>query len=430
MKKHISLTILVMLILTLGLSACGTLSGVNASPLTASGYFSATQVNIAPETGGRVVSVSVKEGDQVLQGDELFRLDTALLEAQRDQTEASVRVAEEALKSAQIQYERVLQGERLQDRQNRLTRWNTPQPAQFELPTWYFDKQEEIASAQAELDAAEVFLSEEKANLQRILADSASESFINAESRLANAQTTFLIAEEVLDLANNAEDNEDLVDFAQDQYDVAETELRSAQTNYDRLLTTQAAQDVLEGRARVRIAQERYDFAFDHYAFLQTGEESLQVKSAEAGLNQAEASLLQAQSALNLIDVQLEKTVVNAPMDGYVLAQNLEVGEMLSPGGVVMVIGKLEELELTVYIPVTEYGQVRLGDEVSIEVDSFPGTTFTGTVTYISDQAEFTPRNVQTMEGRQSTVYAIRVTVPNPDLRLKPGMPADVTFGE
>gem|GEM_PF-770001 len=144
----------------------------------------------------------------------------------------------------------------------------------------------------------------------------------------------------------------------------------------------------------------------------------------------AEASLLQAQSALNLIDVQLEKTVVNTPMDGYVLAQNLEVGEMLSPGGVVMVIGKLEELELTVYIPVTEYGQVRLGDEVSIEVDSFPGTSFTGTITYISDQAEFTPRNVQTIEGRQSTVYAIKVTVPNPDLRLKPGMPADVTFGE
>jgi multidrug resistance efflux pump len=430
MKKRISLIILLMLILTLGLSACGTLRGVNASPLTASGYFSATQVNIAPETGGRVVSVSVKEGDQVLQGDELFRLDTVLLEAQRDQTEASVRVAEEALKSAQTQYERVLQGERLQDRQNRLTRWNTPQPSQFELPIWYFDKQEEIASAQAELDAAEVFLAEEKANLQRILADSASESFINAESRLANAQTTFLIAEEVLDLANNAEDNEDLVDFAQDQYDVAETELGSAQTNYDRLLTTQAAQDVLEGRARVRIAQERYDFAFDHYASLQTGEESLQVQSAEAGVNQAEASLLQAQSALNLIDVQLEKTVVNAPMDGYVLAQNLDVGEMLSPGGVVMVIGKLEELELTVYIPVTEYGQVRLGDEVSIEVDSFPGTSFTGTITYISDQAEFTPRNVQTIEGRQSTVYAIRVTVPNPDLRLKPGMPADVTFGE
>jgi hypothetical protein len=61
-------------------------------------------------------------------------------------------------------------------------------------------------------------------------------------------------------------------------------------------------------------------------------------------------------------------------------------------------------------------------------VDSFPGETFSGTVVYISDQAEFTPRNVQTVEGRKTTVYAIKLNVPNADLKLKPGMPADVTF--
>jgi len=87
-------------------------------------------------------------------------------------------------------------------------------------------------------------------------------------------------------------------------------------------------------------------------------------------------------------------------------------------------------VNLTVYIPETDYGKVNLDDEVSITVDSFPAKNFLGTVMTISDQAEFTPSNVQTIEGRRTTVYAIKISVPNPDLQLKPGMPADVTFGE
>jgi multidrug efflux pump subunit AcrA (membrane-fusion protein) len=93
-----------------------------------------------------------------------------------------------------------------------------------------------------------------------------------------------------------------------------------------------------------------------------------------------------------------------------------------------MVIGQLDEVELVVYIPETEYGNIYLEQEVSIEVDSFPGESFAATVVYISDQAEFTPRNVQTEEGRRATVYAVRLLVPNPEGKLKPGMPADVAF--
>lgn len=217
-------------------------------------------------------------------------------------------------------------------------------------------------------------------------------------------------------------------DYAQSLFDAAESELKSAQTDYDRLLTTKAAEDVLEARARLKVAQERFDRALDYYNSLLTGDQSMQVKAAEAGVQQAEAALAQAQAALAVIDVQLKKTVVTAPVDGVVLTRGIEVGETLAPGGVVITIGQLQEVELVVYIPETEYGKVNLGDQVSIAVDSFPGQTFTGSVTYISDKAEFTPRNVQTVEGRQATVYAIKLSVPNPELKLKPGMPADVTF--
>jgi len=278
------------------------------------------------------------------------------------------------------------------------------------------------------MEAAATDLDKEKANLEKTLKNVASQEFLDAEKRVADAQAAFIIAEQVLNQAKSAQDNEDLQNFAQDQYDAAENELKSAQTDYARLLTTQAAKDVLEARARVKVAQERFDSALDYYNSFLTGDQSLQVKVAEAGVQQAEAAQAQAQAALAALDVQIAKTIIRAPMDGVVLIRNLEIGETVAPGGVVMVIGQLAEVELVVYIPETEYGKVNLGDQVSIIVDSFPGETFTGTVVQISDKAEFTPRNVQTVEGRRATVYGIKISVPNLDLKLKPGMPADVTF--
>jgi multidrug efflux pump subunit AcrA (membrane-fusion protein) len=94
----------------------------------------------------------------------------------------------------------------------------------------------------------------------------------------------------------------------------------------------------------------------------------------------------------------------------------------------VFVIGKLATLQITIYLPESLYGRVKLGQTTRVMVDSYPDVTFAATVVHIADQAEFTPRNVQTVEGRRTTVYAIKLDVPNPDGKLKPGMPADVTF--
>lgn len=429
MKNYLSKIISLVIVFSIGLTGCQSLNGQSTAQLNASGTISVAQVNIAPQLGSMVVSVSVEEGSQVKKGDELFRLDDSLLKAQRDQANAAITLAEASLNTAKVQYELALNVSRLQDQQNRTSSWNITQPTQFELPTWYFDKDEKIESAKAEMEAASADLVVEKANLQKTLSDNASQGFLDAKKRVADAQVAFLIADQVLTQANSAQDKEDLQNFAQDQYDAAETELTSSQSNYNRLLTTQAAKDVLEGRARAQVAQERFDRALDYYNSLMSGDQSLQVKAAESGVTQAEAALSQAQAALATLDVQLEKTIVTAPVDGTVLTRNLEIGETLAPTGVVLIIGQLQEVNLTVYIPETEYGKVKLGDQVSITVDSFPGETFSGTVVYISDQAEFTPRNVQTVEGRKTTVYAVKLSVPNADLKLKPGMPADVTFG-
>ena len=115
-------------------------------------------------------------------------------------------------------------------------------------------------------------------------------------------------------------------------------------------------------------------------------------------------------------------------MDGVVLIRSIEVGEILQAGVPAMTIGKLDTLKVTVYIPETQYGQLQVGEKATLSTDSFPNETFNATITRIADQAEFTPQNVQTKEGRQTTVYAVELSVDNQSGKLKPGMPVDVTF--
>jgi HlyD family secretion protein len=119
---------------------------------------------------------------------------------------------------------------------------------------------------------------------------------------------------------------------------------------------------------------------------------------------------------------------IRAPIDGVVLLRAAEPGEITSAGGSLLVVANLDKMTLTIYVPEDEYGKIYLGQEYPITVDSFPNRVFMGKVTHISDQAEFTPRNVRTVQGRKNTVYAVRLTIPNPNHALKPGMPADVTL--
>ncbi|MFU8771227.1 MAG: HlyD family secretion protein [Anaerolineales bacterium] len=444
MKKHLSKLVSLIAVFSMVLSACTVLNGANTTDLKASGTISAREVNIASQIGGQVVSVSVEEGVQVTTGDELFRLDDSLLQAQRNVATASLEtaqsaaaVAEAGLASAQVQYDMAVKTALSEEQPNRTADWLADKPADFNQPVWYFSKAELLKSAQANLAAAETALNQAQENLSTVEQRSAGQGFLDIEKLLSDARLAYQIAQSVLDKANAAQDGQDLKDEAQSRFDDTKVELENAQKKYDNALTTEGANDVLQARAKVSIAQETYDAALDYSRTLETGMDSPRVVAAKKALEQAEAVAQQAQSAtmqvqanLELIDAQIAKTVIVAPIDGVVLIRNLEVGETVAPGSVVMVIGQLVEVELVVYIPVTEYGKVQLSDQVFITVDSFPGETFNGTVVYISDKAEFTPRNVQTVEGRQATVYAIKLTVPNANLKLKPGMPADVIFSK
>ncbi|NMB54498.1 MAG: efflux RND transporter periplasmic adaptor subunit, partial [Leptolinea sp.] len=119
---------------------------------------------------------------------------------------------------------------------------------------------------------------------------------------------------------------------------------------------------------------------------------------------------------------------IRSPLNGVVLLRAADPGEITTAGGALLVVADLTEVTLTIYVPEAQYGQIYLGQILPVTVDSFPDREFYGRVTYISDEAEFTPRNAQTIQNRKNTVYAVKLTIPNPDLDLKPGMPADATL--
>jgi len=140
----------------------------------------------------------------------------------------------------------------------------------------------------------------------------------------------------------------------------------------------------------------------------------------------------QIQKDQDLVDIYSETTKVNekivSPINGVVLERLVEPGEFAAPGSTVLVVAPLDELTLKIYVPENRYGQISLGQTYPITVDSFPGETFNGRVSFISDKAEFTPRNVQTTDSRQTTVYAVKLDLEPTGGKLKPGMPADVHF--
>ncbi|HEY5901146.1 MAG TPA: efflux RND transporter periplasmic adaptor subunit, partial [Anaerolineales bacterium] len=445
--------------------------------LKASGTIEATTVNVSPELAGKVKEVRVSEGQTVQAGQVLLVLDDTLLSQQREVAAAGLASAQAASQSAaqaltitQAQYQQTLESALVADKKTRTTDWFSKDQQQFDQPNWYFSRAEQIQMVQSQVDSAHAALEQAQSHLSEVTKALEKSDFLAAEQRLLDARLAYLISKDVNERAQNSVQqdapqgrfnrthcgtndryqtnppqltnivhsctgDQHLTEVSQQEYDAAQAELKAAQAAYNGLLTSQAAGDVLSARAEVSVAQERYYAALDRLTSLQKGDQSPVVQAAAGAVAQAQAALEQSQKGaaeaaanLSLLEAQLGKLTVHSPMAGVILTRNIEPGEYVAPGGAALTMGDLKALTITVYVPEDRYGQIHVGQQASVVVDSFPGTQFSGAVSTISDQAEFTPRNVQTVEGRSSTVYAIKLTVTDPAGKLKPGMPADVTF--
>jgi HlyD family secretion protein len=445
--------------------------------ITASGSIEATVMNISPELAGKVLDVLVEEGQTVKVHDPILRLDPSLLAAQRavavanlEAAKAGAQTAQSALNTAQSQYQIALEAALAQDKKSRSQDWFSKDPNQFDQPQWYFTRTEQIQAAQDQVNIVLKVLEDARAKLTNVNQTVEKSEFLKAEKRLLDARLAYLTAKDVNNLAQNSADanapvgrynsthcgtndrykvdqkwminliygcrgDDQLSDVGESLFDAAEKELDDAQKAYDALLDTKAADEILQTRAEVSIAQERYYAALDRLRKLQMGEQSISVVAAQSALSQAQAAadqsqktIEQAQANLDLIDAQIAKLDIFAVVDGVILTRNVEPGEFVQPGAVALTMADLSNVTITVYVPEDRYGQISIGQKAEVRVDSFPDLAFTATVIQIANQAEFTPRNVQTVEGRSSTFYAIKLQVEDPGGKLKIGMPADVVF--
>ena len=145
-------------------------------------------------------------------------------------------------------------------------------------------------------------------------------------------------------------------------------------------------------------------------------------------VRQAKARVEASAAGLSLAETRLSQATLTAPMTGLVLAKHAEPGEMLAAGAPVVTIARMDEVWIRGYIPEAEVGRVAIGQRARGTADAWPGRFLEGRVSFISSEAEFTPKNVQTEKERVKLVYRIKVTLPNPKGELKPGMPVDAVI--
>jgi HlyD family secretion protein len=381
--------------------------------LMASGSIEGEEVTIVSEFGGRIVGLYVEEGDEVTAGEVLVELDSSMLHAQMAQAEAAVAAAEANLANvkagthpAEILATQAALRQAIAGRSAAETAWKD---AQVILN----DPQEinaQIVEAQTAVDLAQVQIEQAKAQLA------------TAEVERDRYRGQGSMEEKQLYIVYNYQ-----VQAAQTAIDVARENKRGAE---EMLAALKALRDnPLVVISQVHQAEAQYELAAAGVAVAKAKLDEMKAGPMSEEVAVAEAQITQAEAAVSALQTQIDKMTLRSPLAGIVTSRSAHTGEAAIAGATLLTVANLDEVKLTIYIPEDELGRVYLGQEVAVEVDSFPGQVFTGTVSYISQQAEFTPKNVQTEKERVNMVFAVKVRLPNPDHLLKPGMPADAVIG-
>jgi HlyD family secretion protein len=430
--------VIILIVGALGVYWLTTRAAAQDQGLKASGTIEATDVSLAPEIGGRVIEVAATDGDAVKKDQALVRLDDTLLQAQLKQVEANVQ----ALQAQQHAVQAQQQAARAQQ-----------QAAQANYDLLKSGPiAEQIQAAQEAEKTAEANVASAQAQLAQLKAGARSGDIAAANAAVAQAAAQLKVATDLHDrtltcvtvpgrgevcpaLGEREEQARAAMQAAQEAYNAAVARLNQIKSG----ATTN---EIGAAQARVDAAKAQQAMAQAQLEQVQKGARPEQLAAAQAQIDVAKAQVegagaqaegagaqieaAQAQAAA--LQAQIDKLTLRAPLSGVVLKRSIEPGEVVAPGASLMSLADTANLYITVYVPENRYGQIKVGQPVVVKVDSFPNESFAAKVLRIADQAEFTPRNVQTAEGRATTVFAVKLAVDNADGRLKPGMPADVYF--
>jgi len=349
-----------------------------------SGNVELTQVNIAFKTAGRLVECDVNEGDDVRRGMVIAKLDRDQLIRQRERERAGLAMSEALLAESKS-----------------AANWQR-QMLQADLE----ERKAELASADAHL--AELSNGSRPQEIQQ------------AKAAVESARSEYEQAKKDWERAQSLHANDDI---SASQFDQFRTRFASAEAAFQQaqeklsLVQDGPRREVVEG-ARAQVARAR--------AGLKAGEANeLELARREEEVTARQADIQRAQAQIALIDAQLEDTIAISPINGVVLVKSADVGEVLAPGATVITIGDLQHPWLRGYIGERALGRIKIGSAVRVTTDSFAGKVYSGRVSYIASEAEFTPKQIQTQEERVKLVYRIKIDIDNPQQELKNNMPVD-----
>lgn len=349
-----------------------------------SGHIEAREVDLGFKIPGRVLRILVDEGEAVQEGQLVAVLDDREL---REELQGAVASLHEA-KSRIPQIESRIRQQTESTRAREAHAQAALETARAELRELLAgSRPQEIRQAEADLEAA-------KADLEK-----SREDFLRAENLLRRA----IIPQRDWDHAKAA------YDMARERYRAAMARLALAREG-PRLERIEAA------RAKVRLAEAEVQLASTGW---------LEVERLQRELDTVKAQVERAAANARLAETRAAEARLRAPLAGIGLVRDAEEGEVLPAGTPVLTVGDLADVWLEAYIREEELGRVQPGQRVKVTTDTFPEKAYEGRLSFISDEAEFTPKNVQTHKERVKLVYRIKVALSNPRGELRPGMPAD-----
>lgn len=203
---------------------------------------------------------------------------------------------------------------------------------------------------------------------------------------------------------------------ANDQFDLAEK-----QREFDR------AESLLKTHIISQQARDQAFTAAQQSAAILARDQAL-VEVANNNIVLAKANQAAVEAKLKLDEVTLSYTVLRAPFSGVIAEREAELGQLAGPGVAIFTLDDLDHVWLRAYVNEPDIGKVRLDEPVEVTTDTYPNKIYHGRISFISSEAEFTPKTVETHAERVSLVYRIRIDIENPTHELVPGMPADASI--
>ena len=335
-------------------------------PFQWAGTVEVRTATVGSRTGGRIQKILVREGDKVAAGQPLIVLEPGDLDAQRAIAEAQLEQTEAAL-------EKLQKGSRPEEIEQAKAR--AQQAAAALAETRHGTRAEEVAAAEARLAQAQAQVDKAKLDADRAHRLLATQAIPQAEA------------------------------------DTADTALRTASAERD---AQQQVVDQLKAGARAEEKEQAAARAREAQAAAQLVIAGPRVEDLRAAAAQVDA----AKARVAQLDVMIGELTIRAPAAARVESLDLRPGDILAPNAPAATLLEAGELYVRIYVPETQIGYVKIGQQVPIVVDSFPGREFPGKVEFISGRGEYSPRNLQTADERADQVFAVRIAVPDAgDLR-------------